>query len=151
VLIYFSFGTFISVMLMGSYGLLLKFKVIASREHNEKYYYTHCYYWKKYVQLPESFLFTFEAVSNILWHVFYGFLALYYVKTFIKNSITTKYSYILGYLLIVLFFVINYNSAFKLYNNTLECTVDEFNNGVFLTLLFVVGLIYYFETIKVSI
>ena len=83
--------------------------------------------------------------------MFYGFLALYYVKTFIKNSITTKYSYILGYLLILLFFVINYNSAFKLYNNTLECSANEFNNGVFLTLLFVVGLIYYFETIKVSI
>ena len=84
-------------------------------------------------------------------HVFYGFLALYYVKTFIKNSITTKYSYIVGYLLILLFFVINYNSDFKLYNNTLKCSANEYNNAVFLTLLFAVGLIYYFKTIKVSI
>ena len=151
VLIYFSFGTFISVMFLGSRGLLGKFKVIASREHNEKFNYNQCYYWKKYVQLPESFLFTFMATYAILMHVFYGFLALYYVKTFIKNSITTKYSYILGYLLILLFFVINYNSDFKLYNNTLKCSANEYNNAVFLTLLFAVGLIYYFKTIKVSI
>jgi len=151
VLIYASFGTFISAMFLGSRGLLGKFKVIASREHNEKFNHTMCYYWKKYVQLPESFLFTFMAVFNILWHMFYGFLALYYVKTFIKNSITTKYSYIIGYLLILLFFVINYNSDFKLYNNSLKCSASEYNNAVFLTLLFAVGLIYYFKTIKVSI
>jgi hypothetical protein len=151
VLIYFSFGTFISVMFLGSSGLLLKFKVIASREHNEKFNYNQCYYWKKYVQLPESFLFTVMATYAILMHVFYGFLALYYVKTFIKNSISTKYSYIVGYLLILLFFAINYNSAFNIYNNSLKCSANEYNTGVFLTLLVVGGLIYYFETIKVSI
>jgi hypothetical protein len=151
VLIYASFGTFISMMFFGAFGLLLKFKVIASQEFNEKYNYTQCYYLKKYVQLPKSFLFTYMAVSCIGIHMFYGFLALYYVKTFIKNSISTKYSYIIGYLLILLFFAINYNSGFKLYNNSLKCTVDEYNKGVFLTLLVVGGLIYYFETIKVSI
>jgi hypothetical protein len=151
VLIYASFGTFISMMFFGAFGLLLKFKVIASREHNEKFNYNQCYYWKKYVQLPESFLFTIMATYHILMHVFYGFLALYYVKTFIKNSISTKYSYIIGYLLIILFFAINYNSGFKLYNYSLKCTVDEYNKGIFLTLLVVGGLIYYFETIKVSI
>jgi len=151
VLIYFSFGAYISIMLMGCYGLLLKFKVIASREFNEKYNYTQCYYWKKYVPLPISFLFTYMAVSSIGMHIFYAFLALYYVKTFIKHSITTKYSYILGYLLVVLFFAINYSSAFKVYNNCLKCSLDEYNKGAFLTLLVVGGLIYYFETIKVSI
>jgi hypothetical protein len=150
VLIYFSFGAYISIMLMGSYGLLLKFKVIASREFNEKYNYTQCYYWKKYVPLPISFLFTYMAVSSIGMHIFYAFLALYYVKTFIKHSITTKYSYILAYLLVVLFYAINYSSAFKVYNNCLKCSLDEYNNGAFLSLLVLGGLIYYFETIKVS-
>ena len=34
VLIYFSFGIFISILFMGCYGLLLKFEVLASREFN---------------------------------------------------------------------------------------------------------------------
>ena len=151
VLIYFSFGTFISVMFMGASLLLLKFKVIVSREHNEKYNYNQCNYWKKNVQLPESFLFTALAYNAILMHLFYGFSALYYVKTFIKNSISTKYSYIVGYLLIILFYAINYTNDFNLYNKSLKCTANEYNNGGFLTLFVIGGLLYYFETIKVSI
>ena len=155
VLIYFSFGTFISVMFMGAALLLLKFKVIASREHNEKYNNHHCNYWKlmliKNVQLPESFLFTALASFAILMHLFYGFSALYCVKTFIKNSISTKYSYIIGYLLIILFYAINYTNDFKLYNTSVKCTANEYNNGGFIALFVIGGLLYYFETIKVSI
>ena len=151
VLIYVSFGTFISILFMGCYGLLLKFNVLASREFNEKYNNTIFCLWKKYIPCTEISFFTFMAVFTILWHMFFGFLALYYVKNFIKNSISTKYSYIVGYLLIVLFCAINYNSAFKLYNNSLKCSVNEFNNGVILDLFVIGGLIYYFETIKVSI
>ena len=136
---------------MGCYGLLLKFNVLASREFNEKYNNTIFCLWKKYIPCTEISFFTFMAVFTILWHMFFGFLALYYVKNFIKNSISTKYSYIVGYLLIVLFCAINYNSAFKLYNNSLKCSVNEFNNGVILDLFIIGGLIYYFETIKVSI
>ena len=148
VLIYVSFGIFISILFMGSYGLLLKFQVLASREFNEKYNTTIFNFWKKYVPLKETSFFTFMAIFTILWHMFFGFLALYYVKTFIKNAIATKYAYIVGYLLILLFFAINYNSAFKLYNNSLKCSVNEFNNGAFFSLFIVAGIIYYFETIK---
>ena len=148
VLIYASFGIFISMLFIGSYGLLLKFQVLASREFNEKYNTTIFNLWKKYVPLKETSFFTFMAVFTILWHMFFGLLALYYVKTFINNSINTPYSYIIGYLLIVLFFVINYSSGFKLYNDSLKCSANEYNNGLFLNLFIIGGLIYYFETIK---
>lgn len=151
ILIYVSFGIFISILFMGCYGLLLKYKVLASREFNEKYNNTIFCLWKNYVPCQEISFFTFMAIFTILWHMFFGFLALYYVKTFIKNSITTKYAYIVGYLLILLFFAINYNSAFKLYNNSLKCSANEFNNGAFCSLFIVAGLIYYFETIKLSL
>ena len=148
VLIYFSFGIFISILFMGCYGLLLKFEVLASREFNEKYNNTIFCLWKNYVPCQETNFFPFMAIFTILWHMFFGFLALYYVKTFIKNAIATKYAYIVGYLLILLFFAINYNSAFKLYNNSLKCSANEFNNGAFFSLFIVAGIIYYFETIK---
>ena len=151
VLIYVSFGIFISMLFIGSYGLSLKFSVLASQEFNEKYNnYIFCL-WKRYVPYTETNFFTFMAVFTILCHLFFGLLALYYVRFFIKISITTKYSYSMGYLLIVLFFIINYNSSFKLYNNSLKCSAQEYNNGVFLTLFIVAVLIYYFETIKVSL
>jgi len=148
ILIYVSFGTFISILFLGSYGLLLKFNVLASREFNEKYNNSIFNLWKNYVPCDETSFFPFMAVFTILWHMFFGFLALYYVKNFIKNSIITKYSYIVGYLLILLFFAINYNSGFKLYNNSLKITVNEYNHGLFLNLFIVAGVIYYFETIK---
>jgi hypothetical protein len=135
-------------LFLGSYGLLLKFHVLASREFNEKYNNSIFNLWKNYVSCDETSFFPFMAVFTILWHMFFGFLALYYVKNFIKNSIITKYAYIVGYLLILLFFAINYNSGFKLYNNSLKITVNEYNHGLFLNLFIVAGVIYYFETIK---
>ena len=148
VLIYVSFGIFISMLFIGSYGLLLKFKVLASREFNEKYNTTIFNLWKHYVPLKETSFFTFMAVFTILWHITFAFLALYYVKGFITDSINTSYSYIIGYLLILIFFVINYNSGFKLYNNSLKCSAQEYNGGFLLNLFIIGGLIYYFETIK---
>ena len=148
VLIYVSFGIFISILFMGCYGLLLKFDVLASREFNEKYNNTIFNLWKRYVPYDETSFFPFMACFAIVWHIAFALLALYYVKTFIKNSITTKYAYIVGYLLILLFYAINYNNAFKLYNNSLKCSVNEFNNGAFFSLFIVAGVIYYFETIK---
>jgi len=148
VLIYVSFGIFISMLFIGSYGLLLKFQVLASREFNEKYNTTIFNLWKKYVPFKETSFFTFMAVFTILWHITFALLALYYVKGFITDSINTSYSYIIGYLLILLFCVINYSSGFKLYNDSLNCSAQEYNGGFLLTLFIIGGLIYYFETIK---
>ena len=151
VLIYFSFGTFISILFIASYSLLLKFDVIASCEFNEKYNnYLFCL-WKKYVPLCETSFFTFMASFAILWHIFFGFLALYYVKDFIRNSIATKYSYIIAYILIILFYAMNYSNSFKLYNKSLKMTLTEFRLAMFINLLISTGLIYYFETLKLSI
>jgi hypothetical protein len=148
VLIYFSFGSFISILFIGSYALLLKFQVFASREFNEKYNNTIFNLWKKYVPLSESLFFICMAVGSILTHIFLVFLALYYVKGFITNSITTNYSYISSYIALVLLYVMNYNSGFKLYNNSLKMTIYEYNLSFVILLSISVGVIYYFETIK---
>ena len=148
VLIYFSFGSFISTLFIGSYALLLKFQLFASREFNEKYHKTVFSLWKKYVPLSESFFFTCMAVTSILIHIVLALLALYYVKGFITNSITTNYSYISSYIALVLLYVMNYNSGFKLYNNSLKMTIYEFNVAMAILFSISAGVIYYFETIK---
>jgi len=151
VLIYFSFGTFISILFIAAYSLLLKFHVLASREFNEKYNnYLFCL-WKKYVPYDETSFFPAMASFAILWHIAFGFLALYYVKDFIRNSIATKYSYIIAYILIILFYAMNYSNSFKLYNKSLKMTYYEFRLAMFINLLISTGLIYYFETIKLTI
>ena len=151
VLIYFSFGTFISILFIASYSLLLKFDILSSCEFNEKYNnYLFCL-WKKYVPLCETSFFTFMALFAILWHLFFGFLALYYVKDFIKDSIATKHSYIIAYILILLFYAMNYSNSFKLYNKSLKMTYNEFQLAMFINLLLSTGLIYYFENLKLSI
>jgi hypothetical protein len=151
VLIYFSFGSFISVLFIAAYSLLLKFHVLASREFNEKYNnYLFCL-WKRYVPYDETSFFPAMASFAILWHIAFGFLALYYVKDFIRNSIATKYSYIVAYILIILFYAMNYSNSFKLYNKSLKMTNYEFRLAMFINLLISTGLIYYFETIKLTI
>ena len=151
VLIYFSFGTFISILFIAAYSLLLKFHVLASREFNEKYNnYLFCL-WKRYVPYDETSFFPAMASFAILWHIAFGFLALYYVKDFIRNSIATKYSYIIAYILIILFYAMNYSNSFKLYNKSLKMTYYEFRLAMFINLLISTGLIYYFETIKLTI
>ena len=151
VLIYFSFGTFISILFIASYSLLLKFDILSSCEFNEKYNnYLFCL-WKKYVPLCETSFFTFMALFAILWHLFFGFLALYYVKDFIKDSIATKHSYIIPYVLILLFYAMNYSNSFKLYNKSLKMTYNEFQLAMFINLLLSTGLIYYFENLKLNI
>ena len=151
VLIYFSFGTFISILFIASYSLLLKFDILSSCEFNEKYNnYLFCL-WKKYVPLCETSFFTFMALFAILWHLFFGFLALYYVKDFIKDSIATKHSYIIAYILILLFYAMNYSNSFKLYNRSLKMTYNEFQLAMFINLLLSTGLIYYFENLKLNI
>ena len=148
VLIYFSFGAFISILFIAAYSLILKFQVLASREFNEKYNNSIFNLWKHYVPLKETSFFTFMASFAIVWHIAFAFLALYYVKGFINDSIITHYSYITSYILLVLLYVMNYNSGFKLYNNSLKMTLNEFNGAMAILLLISVGVIYYFETIK---
>ena len=151
VLIYFSFGTFISILFIASYSLLIKFDILSSCEFNEKYNnYLFCL-WKKYVPLKGTSFFTFMALFAILWHLFFGFLALYYVKDFIKDSIATKHSYIIAYILILLFYAMNYSNSFKLYNKSLKMTYNEFQLAMFINLLLSTGLIYYFENLKLNI
>ena len=148
ILIYFSFGAFISILFTGSYGLLLKFQVLASREFNEKYNNFIFNLWKHYVPLKEISFFTFMASFAIVWHIAFAFLALYYVKGFITNSIITPYSYVISYIALVLLYVMNYNSGFKLYNKSLKMTLNEFNGIMVILFLISAGVIYYFETIK---
>jgi len=148
VLIYFSFGTFISILFIAAYSLLLKFHVLASREFNEKYNnYLFCL-WKRYVPYDETSFFPAMASFAIAWHIVFALLALYYVKGFITNSISTNYSYITSYIALVLLYVMNYNSGFKLYNNSLKMTITEFNVAMAILFSISVGVIYYFETIK---
>ena len=148
VLIYFSFGSFISVLFIASYSLLLKFQVLASREFNEKYNNSIFNLWKIYVPCHETSFFPAMASFAIAWHIAFALLALYYVKGFIINSISTNYSYITGYIALMLLYTMNYNSGFKLYNNSLKMTINEFNVAMAILLSISAGVIYYFETIK---
>lgn len=148
VLIYFSFGAFISVLFIAAYSLLLKFDVLASREFNEKYNNFIFNIWKRYVPYEETSFFPAMASFAIAWHIAFALLALYYVKGFIINSISTNYSYITGYIALMLLYTMNYNSGFKLYNNSLKMTINEFNVAMAILLSISAGVIYYFETIK---
>jgi hypothetical protein len=148
VLIYFSFGSFISVLFIAAYSLLLKFDVLASREFNEKYNNTIFNLWKRYVPYDETSFFPAMASFAIAWHIVFALLALYYVKGFITNSINTNYSYITSYIALVLLYIMNYNSGFKLYNNSLKMTNYEYNVAMAILFLISAGVIYYFETIK---
>jgi len=148
VLIYFSFGAFISILFIAAYSLLLKFHVLACREFNEKYNTTIFNLWKRYVPYDETSFFPAMASFAIVWHIAFALLALYYVKGFITNSITTNYSYITSYIALVLLYVMNYNSGFKLYNNSLKMTITEFNVAMAILFSISAGVIYYFETIK---
>jgi len=148
VLIYFSFGAFISVLFIAAYSLLLKFDVLASREFNEKYNNFIFNIWKRYVPYEETSFFPAMASFAITWHIVFALLALYYVKGFIANSISTNYSYITSYIALVLLYVMNYNSGFKLYNNSLKMTNYEYNVAMTILFLISAGVLYYFETIK---
>ena len=148
ILIYFSFGAFISILFIAAYSLLLKFEVLSSREFNEQYNTTIFNLWKKYVPLKETSFFTYMASFAVAWHIVFALLALYYVKGFIIDSIITPYSYVIGYILLIVLYVMNYNSGFKLYNKSLKMTLNEFNGAMVILFLISVGVIYYFETIK---
>ncbi len=148
VLIYFSFGAFISVLFIAAYSLLLKFDVLASREFNEKYNNSIFNLWKRYVPYEETSFFPAMASFAITWHIVFALLALYYVKGFIANSISTNYSYITSYIALVLLYVMNYNSGFNLYNNSLKMTKYEYNVAMTILFLISAGVLYYFETIK---
>ena len=148
ILIYFSFGAFISILFIAAYSLLLKFEVLSSREFNEQYNTTIFNFWKKYVPLKETSFFTYMASFAVAWHIVFALLALYYVKGFIIDSIITPYSYVIGYILLIILYVMNYNSGFKLYNKSLKMTLNEYNGAMVILFLISVGVIYYFETIK---
>ena len=148
ILIYFSFGAFISVLFIAAYSLLLKFEVLSSREFNEQYNTTIFNFWKKYVPLKETSFFTYMASFAVAWHIVFALCALYYVKGFIIDSIITPYSYVIGYILLIILYVMNYNSGFKLYNKSLKMTLNEYNGAMVILFLISVGVIYYFETIK---
>ena len=148
ILIYFSFGAFISILFIAAYSLLLKFEVLSSREFNEQYNTTIFNFWKKYVPLQETSFFTYMASFAVAWHIVFALCALYYVKGFIIDSIITPYSYVIGYILLIILYVMNYNSGFKLYNKSLKMTLNEYNGAMVILFLISVGVIYYFETIK---
>ena len=148
ILIYFSFGAFISILFIAAYSLLLKFEVLSSREFNEQYNTTIFNLWKKYVPLKETSFFTYMASFAVAWHIVFALYALYYVKGFIIDSIITPYSYVIGYILLIILYVMNYNSGFKLYNKSLKMTLNEYNGAMVILFLISVGVIYYFETIK---
>ena len=148
ILIYFSFGAFISILFIAAYSLLLKFEVLSSREFNEQYNTTIFNLWKKYVPLKETSFFTYMASFAVAWHIVFALCALYYVKGFIIDSIITPYSYVIGYILLIILYVMNYNSGFKLYNKSLKMTLNEYNGAMVILFLISVGVIYYFETIK---
>lgn len=151
ILIYFIYGSFISIYLNASILLIKKYNIITSIEFNKKYHNYIFNLFKKYTTLSEKII-----SIIIMWfyfligHLLFIFLALYYVKDYIRDSIKTEYVYIKAFIIFIIYFLINVYiiDSFKVYNKSLQLTKTEFNIIVISIILTFIGLLCNFESIK---
>ena len=149
-MIYFSFGTFISIFLIASILLIKKYNMITSIEFNKKYCTSILSLFKKYTNLNEEQICKTLYIISISWHLLFPLIALYYVKDYIKNSIKTEYAYVKAFIIFIIYVLINIYiiGSFKVYNKSLELTKTEFNIIITSIILTYIALLYYFESIK---
>lgn len=148
-LIYFIYGTFISIYLNASILLIKKYNIITSIEFIKKYYNYLFKLLKKYTTLSEKNIYIMQLIGHLL----FPLIALYYIKDYIKDSIKTQYAYIKAFIIFMIYIVFNIYiiNSFKVYNKSLELTKTEFNIIITSIILTFIALLYYFESIKNSI
>ena len=153
-LVYFNFGSFISIYLIAIILLIKKYDITISINFNKKYNNYIFKLLKKYTTLSEKII---SIIINIftffIGHLLFLLLALYYVKDYIKVSIKTDYACVKAIIIFTIFFLFNIYiiDSFKVYNKSLELTKTEFNIILTSIVLTFIGLLYYFESIKNTI
>jgi hypothetical protein len=160
ILVYFSFGLFISIFLNATLTLIYKKDFIINK-------YTTKIETKNEVpsllKIPflldflktisknnNKTMITYYLIYTIGWHILFLLLALYYVKSYIIAAKKTKNAYISAFVFFILFGLFNIYiiDIFKIYSKKLDITNNEFKLLLFLITLTYILLLYYFETIK---
>jgi hypothetical protein len=160
ILVYFSFGLFISIFLNATLALIYKKDFIINR-------YTTKIETKNEVpsllKIPflldflktisknnNKTMITYYLIYTIGWHILFLLIAFYYVKSYIIAAKKTNNAYISAFVFFILFGLFNIYiiDIFKIYSKKLEITNNEFKLLLFLITLTYILLLYYFETIK---
>ena len=152
-LIYFVFGTFISIIFIALIIFIKSFNILSSLSFNKKNYSFFINFCKNYTIFSEEKICILAFLIGLTWHLLFPLIALYYVKDYIKDSIKTEYAYIKAFIIFIIYGLFNIYiiDSFKVYNKSLEITKTEFNIIITSIILTFVGLLYYFESIKNSI
>lgn len=156
ILIYFIYGTFISILLNASLLIIKKYKLVTTIEFIKKYnnniFFLDYKLYKKYTNFNEENICKIINIIQLTWHLLFPLIALYYVKDYIKDSIKTQYAYIKAFIIFIIYGLLNIYiiDSFKVYNKSLELTKTEFNIILTSIILSFMGLLYYFESIKNS-
>jgi len=160
ILVYFSFGLFISIFLNATLALIYKKDFIINK-------YTTKIETKNEVpsllKIPflldflktisknnNKIMITYYLIYTIGWHILFLLIALYYVKSYIIAAKKTNNAYISAFVFFILFGLFNIYiiDIFKIYSKKLDITNNEFKLLLFLITLTYILLLYYFETIK---
>jgi len=160
ILVYFSFGLFISIFLNATLALIYKKDFIINK-------YTTKIETKNEVpsllKIPflldflktisknnNKTMITYYLIYTIGWHILFLLIALYYVKSYIIAAKKTNDAYISAFIFFILFGLFNIYiiDIFKIYSKKLDITNNEFKLLLFLITLTYILLLYYFETIK---
>jgi len=160
ILVYFSFGLFISIFLNATLTLIYKKDFIINK-------YTTKIETKNEVpsllKIPflldflktisknnNKTMITYYLIYTIGWHILFLLIALYYVKSYIIAAKKTNDAYISAFIFFILFGLFNIYiiDIFKIYSKKLDITNNEFKLLLFLITLTYILLLYYFETIK---
>jgi hypothetical protein len=160
ILVFFSFGLFISIFLNATLALIYKKDFIINKyttkieTKNEVPSLLKLPFLLDFLKFTSNndnkTMITYFLIYTIGWHIFLLLLALYYVKSYIIAAKKTNDAYISAFVFFILFGLFNIYiiDIFKIYSKKLDITNNEFKLLLFLITLTYILLLYYFETIK---
>tara|TARA_Y100000816_G_scaffold16289_1_gene10711 strand:+ start:1681 stop:2355 length:675 start_codon:yes stop_codon:yes gene_type:complete len=152
-LIYFVFGTFISILFTALIVFIKSFNILSSLSFNKKNYSFFINFCKNYTNFSKEKICILAFLIGLFWHLLLPLIALYYVKYYIKDSIKTQNTYIKAFIIFIIYNLFNVYiiDSFKVYNKSLKITKTEFNIINTSIVLTFICLMYYFESIKNNI
>ena len=152
-LIYFIFGTFISIYLNATIILIKKYNICISIEFTKKYHNNIFKLFEKYTNFNGQNICKIINIMGLTWHLLFPLILLYYVKDYIKDSIKTEYAVIKAFIIFIIYILLNIYiiGTFEVYNKSLKITKREFNIITTSIILIFIALLYYFESIKNTI
>lgn len=152
-LIYFIFGTFISIYLNATIVLIKKYKICISIEFTKKCHNNIFKFFEKYTNFNGENICKIIYIMGLTWHLLLPLILLYYVKDYIRDSIKTEYAHIKAFIIFIIYVLFNIYiiDSFKVYNKSLKLTKTEFNIILTSIVLTYISLLYYFESIKNTI